>query len=293
QLEKESLNKPFIGNKSAFSNITILDKHKKPCGIGMPGDIYVNKLFKEYSEDISQELDGNRIKREENHIIKTGDLGRITSERNIEYLGSVSGRKRVRNYYIDLNEIEESLKKQDIVKDLLISLKNDKEELYCYVEFTEDIESKNEGELLLQLKNAFLEIYSSIFLPDVFIVVKNMPKDSSGQINKRKLLSTKLIESEIQDEKPSLTQSRIITLWSEVLGVEESRISIKSDFFDMGGQSLKGVILISMLHKEFNVRVPLVEFFKTPTVKGLDDYINMNKLIKSNEIEEFVDEAII
>ncbi|NOQ28176.1 MAG: AMP-binding protein, partial [Bacteroidales bacterium] len=273
QLEKESLNKPFIGNKSAFSNITILDKHKKPCGIGMPGDIYVNKLFKEYSQNISQNLLISKVKREESFIIKTGDLGRITSERNIEYLGSVSGRKRVRNYYIDLNEIEESLKKQLFVKDLLINLKNDKDELYCYVEFTEEIESKSEGELLLQLKNALLKTYSSIFLPDVFIVVKNMPKDSSGQIDKRKLLSIKLIESDKQDEKPSLTQSRIIALWSEVLGVEESRISIKTDFFEVGGQSLKGVQLISKLYKEFNVRVPLVELFKTPTVEGLDDYI--------------------
>jgi acyl carrier protein len=38
------------------------------------------------------------------------------------------------------------------------------------------------------------------------------------------------------------------------LGVEESILSIKADFFDLGGHSLKAVKLMSILNKSFNLK---------------------------------------
>ncbi|MCP4146889.1 MAG: hypothetical protein GY757_03980, partial [bacterium] len=45
------------------------------------------------------------------------------------------------------------------------------------------------------------------------------------------------------------------------------------DFFELGGQSLKATILISRLHKEFNVKITLSDMFKNTTVRGLGKFI--------------------
>ena len=67
-------------------------------------------------------------------------------------------------------------------------------------------------------------------------------------------------------------------LWSEVLGIDEAHIGIDTNFFELGGHSLKATLLIIRMHKEFDVRVPLAEVFKTPRIKDLAKYLQeMNK----------------
>ncbi|MHB8062595.1 MAG: non-ribosomal peptide synthetase, partial [Ruminiclostridium sp.] len=56
------------------------------------------------------------------------------------------------------------------------------------------------------------------------------------------------------------------------LGVE--RIGVLDNFFELGGHSLKAAVLVSKIHKEFNVEVQLSEIFKTPTIRQIADYIS-------------------
>ena len=60
-------------------------------------------------------------------------------------------------------------------------------------------------------------------------------------------------------------------IWKEVLGVD--RVGITHNFFELGGHSLKATALVSKLHKEMNVEVPLREVFKHATIKELAEYI--------------------
>jgi acyl carrier protein len=49
------------------------------------------------------------------------------------------------------------------------------------------------------------------------------------------------------------TEKKLVKIWSEVLGVEEATLSIKTDFFDIGGHSIKAIKALSMIFKEFGV----------------------------------------
>ncbi|HLP58975.1 MAG TPA: condensation domain-containing protein, partial [Candidatus Deferrimicrobium sp.] len=50
-------------------------------------------------------------------------------------------------------------------------------------------------------------------------------------------------------------------------------MGIDDNFFQLGGHSLKAVIMLSKVHRELNVKVTLAEIFRTPTVKGLADFV--------------------
>ncbi|HLP62306.1 MAG TPA: condensation domain-containing protein, partial [Candidatus Deferrimicrobium sp.] len=65
----------------------------------------------------------------------------------------------------------------------------------------------------------------------------------------------------------------MVEIWSEVLGKMQTSIGIHDHFFQLGGHSLKATLLSAKIHKVFDVKIPLAEIFKTPTIKELASYI--------------------
>ncbi len=81
-------------------------------------------------------------------------------------------------------------------------------------------------------------------------------------------------------------------IWSEILGLKKDIISIDSNFFNLGGNSLKVTVLAAKMHKEFDVKVALAEIFRFPTVRSLSEYIKVAlkekySAIKSIEKKEY------
>ncbi len=82
-------------------------------------------------------------------------------------------------------------------------------------------------------------------------------------------------------------EEKLAEVWAEVLNIGINRdeldavlpgrpftaIGIDDNFFDFGGHSLKATMLISRIHRAFNVKVPMEEIFKQPTIRQLAQYI--------------------
>ncbi|WP_412538008.1 beta-ketoacyl synthase N-terminal-like domain-containing protein [Longispora sp. K20-0274] len=62
-------------------------------------------------------------------------------------------------------------------------------------------------------------------------------------------------------------EATVAEVWRDVLGVDD--LGVDDDFFELGGNSLVAVQLISYLRKTVNVRLPMRELFEAPTVAGL------------------------
>jgi len=62
-------------------------------------------------------------------------------------------------------------------------------------------------------------------------------------------------------------ERRIARVWEELLGIE--RIGVHDNFFDLGGNSLMAIRVISRLKKELSVDVSEVSIFEGPTVASL------------------------
>jgi len=59
----------------------------------------------------------------------------------------------------------------------------------------------------------------------------------------------------------------IVTVWQEALGID--RLGVHDNFFDLGGNSLIGLRVISRLKKELNLDIPVIALFEGPTVSEL------------------------
>ncbi len=82
-------------------------------------------------------------------------------------------------------------------------------------------------------------------------------------------------------------EEKLVKIFEEILRIE--KVGINNSFFDLGGHSLRATSLIGRLHKELNIEVPLREIFRTPTIKGLVEYIKLSGKNQYEEIEKVED----
>lgn len=76
----------------------------------------------------------------------------------------------------------------------------------------------------------------------------------------------------------------LINIWQEILS--KNQISITDNFFDLGGNSLHAVQILSRIYRQFNVRLSLQNIFNYPTIQQLkhcifkttgDSFIELSK----------------
>jgi polyketide synthase PksJ len=70
-------------------------------------------------------------------------------------------------------------------------------------------------------------------------------------------------------------EKTLAAIWSNYFGIQP--IGTGDDFFELGGDSLKAMIMTHKIHKELGVRIPLVEFFNHPFIKGQAEYITRSE----------------
>ncbi|PHM68031.1 type I polyketide synthase [Xenorhabdus sp. KJ12.1] len=65
----------------------------------------------------------------------------------------------------------------------------------------------------------------------------------------------------------SYIEKKLASIWQDFLGIEP--IGLKDDFFELGGNSLKAITLLSRVHKNCKIDVSLTHFFKNPTIEDI------------------------
>ena len=98
---------------------------------------------------------------------------------------------------------------------------------------------------------------------------KETAKDSPGVLpplmNQRPVLSTFYTAPTTEMEQV------LIHMWEHFFGM--GKIGIHDDFFELGGDSLKAMNLLTRIQRQLHVQLPLPEFFKISTVGKLAAYI--------------------
>eukprot|EP00833_Pecoramyces_ruminatium_P002398 jgi/Orpsp1_1/1176430/evm.model.c7180000057555.1 len=189
-------NKISIGKPQCNYKIYILDKFKQPVPIGVEGEIYIGgygvgkgylnrpELTKEMFVENPFNYDGD----EHNRIMyRTGDLGRWTSEGEIEYLGRMDSQVKINGQRVELGEIESKvLEMPEIQQCVVINVKkeNGKQYLVCYY-----IPNINEKEKIInkKIRKYLTEKLPVYMIPNYYIRINEIPLSSTGKLNRRGL----------------------------------------------------------------------------------------------------------
>ncbi|MCP4156008.1 MAG: hypothetical protein GY757_50260, partial [bacterium] len=110
-------------------------------------------------------------------------------------------------------------------------------------------------------------------IPGQFVIIEEIPLNTNGKVDRKRLPEPgSLSGGEFAPPRNDM-EKEIVRMWSQVLHVDVEGIGIDTDFFQLGGHSLRATTLISKIHKQFHVRLPLSELFRTPSVRELARYI--------------------
>ncbi|NKQ19010.1 type I polyketide synthase [Brevibacillus laterosporus] len=90
--------------------------------------------------------------------------------------------------------------------------------------------------------------------------------DNEVALHARPVLLSSYVEPRTKLEK------ELVEIWQKIFRVNQ--IGIEDDFFELGGDSLKGITLVSRIHKELHVEIPVAQLFDTPTIETLCSYIH-------------------
>jgi amino acid adenylation domain-containing protein len=281
-IEKEyKVNIP-IGKPIANSTVYILDKYNHPQPINVAGELYVggDGAARGYLNRPELTAEKFRILNKIGYyrsywsyksyiIYKTGDLARWLADGNIEFLGRIDSQVKIRGYRVEPGEIENQLMIHDAVKELVVIDREDEtgdKYLCAYIVGNNELDFPGLREFL----SGRLPDYMT---PSHFVEMEKLPLMPTGKIDRRALPLPEIEVGKGYVAPGDEVEKKLTALWSAVLGVDPEIIGIETDFFQLGGHSLKATTLTARIHKEFAVRVPLMEIFKTPTIRGLAGYI--------------------
>ncbi|KAI9693779.1 MAG: putative NRPS-like protein biosynthetic cluster [Bathelium mastoideum] len=99
-----------------------------------------------------------------------------------------------------------------------------------------------------------------------------LPQDKKGRVDEDaldQLLTGSQDHMAKADPSMSETQQKIAYVFADVLSCSVADLSVTSDFFNLGGDSLRAGRLLSMLRKEFQIRLPIDVLFANGQIGGL------------------------
>ncbi|HLP62490.1 MAG TPA: amino acid adenylation domain-containing protein, partial [Candidatus Deferrimicrobium sp.] len=262
------------------SRIIILDKHMKICDRGITGEIYIRTAYGTYGYLHNPALNAQRFIKnpfsegEGDLIYKTGDLGRQLENGEIEVLGRIDRQVKIRGVRIELENIENCLLKHDkIERTIVISRKSETGENFLCAYIIYKKEENQTVPAASELREHLSKELPDYMIPLYFVPIEKIPLTPNGKID-IKALPAHEIKSDGGFIAPrNAMEEKLAELWEEILGIKKESISIDANFFDLGGHSLTTTTLLSRIHRDLDVRIPLAEMFKTPNIKGLSAYI--------------------
>ncbi|WP_159426746.1 non-ribosomal peptide synthetase, partial [Clostridium mediterraneense] len=282
---------PTIGTPIANNKIFILDKMMNKVPINVQGEMYISGYSVARGYLNREELTKERFIENpfgEGKLYKTGDLARWLSDGNIEYLGRADQQIKIRGFRIELGEITNAICKINYVKDAAVINKKDRngeEAIYAYIVSEKTVDIKD---IKKELKRELPEY----MVPAYMMEIDSLPLNRNGKLDKRAL--PEIIEG---DQKQYIgarnkTEEIVAEIFKEVIGIE--KISIDSDFFEVGGHSLRATKVVNRIEAVFDVRIPIKVIFSERTVEGIALYLenlkaeNIDIITKVEEKEYYL-----
>lgn len=109
-------------------------------------------------------------------------------------------------------------------------------------------------------------------LPNKIIHLPKLPINNNGKINRKLLPIPELNSNEDFVSATTKTQKKLLEIWKLIFNVD--KISINTNFFNIGGDSLLAIKLISYIKQYFNIDVTIKDIFNNSTIKDLSNYIS-------------------
>lgn len=255
-----------ISNYKAY----VLDEHFKLQPLGFGGELCVSGkgvsrgYLKRPELTAEKFIDNPYVPNEK--LYRTGDLVRWFPDGSIDFMGRIDHQVKIRGYRIELGEIEAALVKHDRISDAVVLAVDTPTGIGLCAYYV------SAAELPVTDIKSFISVdLPPYMVPAYFVHMEAIPLTSNLKVDRKALPDPAThVAGSIYEAPRNSMEMQLATIWQDVLGVEQ--VGIDDDFFDLGGDSIKSMHIVSRLRKE-RLNVDIKYLFLYSTIRKLAKYM--------------------
>ncbi|HEX4966669.1 MAG TPA: amino acid adenylation domain-containing protein [Thermoanaerobaculia bacterium] len=261
-----------LGRPLASCRVFLLDAQMRPAAAGVAAELHIGGegLARGYlgRPDLTAERfvpdpwSGEPGAR----VYRTGDLGRLLPDGNLEFLGRIDHQVKIRGFRIETGEIEVLLRRHPAVAEAAVIARQEgsgEKRLAAYVvprqgrpPEVEDLRAYMRGKL------------PEYMVPPAYVLLASLPLTPNGKLDRQALPAPGEEARRKAAYLPPATpeEQQLAKVWSEVLGAE--RVGVDDNFFELGGDSILAIQVIARASRA-GLHLQPRQIFQHQTVREL------------------------
>lgn len=217
-------------------------------------------------------------------LYKTGDLVKYTGDGNLCYIGRKDTQIKIHGQRVELGEVEHCVglcipEATEVVAEVLKLGGNTALVVVVQTEHNsttalngkEDVPHLEPFQTIMETEEKLSHYLPRYMVPSAFFVINDVPKMASGKVN-RKLIRALISEFELRRQASTQdirihpigsVERKLHQIWAEILRLEPEVIDISSNFFQLGGNSIKAMKISNHARKQ-GIAITVADMFRYP-----------------------------
>ena len=264
-----------IGRPLDNTQIFVLTRRLNPVPAGVPGELLIggaglSRGYRGRPDLTAEKFIPHPFAEEPGaRLYRTGDLARHLQDGRVEFLGRIDHQVKVRGFRIELGDIETALDQHPGITQAVVVAREDtpgNKRLAAYLVaapgFEED-KKPSVSDLRAFLKDKLPEY----MIPALYTFLPEFPLTPNGKVDRRSLPEPDKAAAAKEYVAPrDAKETALAEIWAQVLGLE--RVGINDDFFDIGGDSLMVIRVVTKANKA-GLGITTKQLFQNRTVAEL------------------------
>jgi surfactin synthase thioesterase subunit len=214
-------------------------------------------------------------------LYATGDRARFRRDGVIELLGRMDFQVKVHGLRIELGELEAALRSHPGVDDAVVVARGERgrSTLAAFYVPTSQPASQPASEPAsepvsepvsdAELRGWLSRTLPAYMVPAVFEPLPALPTTPNGKVDRRSLRERDIDRAGPSESPRDEVEERVAAAFRAAIAEPPATIGVDDDFFDLGGDSYAAIRAVLAV----DPKLPVVELFKHPTVRGLADFL--------------------
>lgn len=221
-------------------------------------------------------------------IYRSGDLVRLDSVGDIEFMGRIDTQVKIRGFRVELAEIEAVIAEDSAVAQAVVHLFRDDDGSELLAAF---LVARGSGAIDIDAaRKRVNDRLPNYMRPAAYQVLEALPTlPASGKVDRKALQRPLVVATSDRETVAPETplEIQLHAIWSDAFAPQ--KVSVEDDLFeDLGGHSLKAARLASALRKSPGLAgVSIQDLYAAPTIRRLAERLRDRVMADSAVLEPF------
>lgn len=209
-------------------------------------------------------------------LIRTGDLAYNDDAGHIIFMNRRDWMVKINGQRVEPGEVSSTMKHHPLIKDAVVKGEKTNDNRYILIGYyiSDGIIPSDD------IKEFLSKTLPSYMIPTYYRRMVEFPKNRNGKLDMKRFPGLVTLKTrDIEPPVPPISddEKKLQHIFHEILDYPEDDIGTNADFFHIGGDSIRALMLSAKIEQEFSVSITPMDIFTNPTIKSLVPLIMQDK----------------